>query len=151
MHSAALWADVRQRRREGRSRDFLERTALASADSRGSPFARQRPARPRGAGHACLRFVFLRLAEIGQAFGDLQDAMRQILKVLFREVLAVPVDLPFGDLIDFPLSDVNGIGLDGIEERRRLTERAGRFLEDAHHPAVFHPPGDIAYCIFECL
>lgn len=61
-----------------------------------------------------------------------------------RWVPAVPVDLAFRDSLDFRMAHKDRIGLDAIAEIGRLTEHAGRFLKDAHRPAVFEPVGAIA-------
>lgn len=95
-------------------------------------------------------FVF-ELAEEGLVLHDLLDAALHIARVRLREVLAVPVDLAFGNFLDFPAAHEDRIRLDDIEEIRRLAEHAGRFLKDAHHPAVFDAAGDIANGIFQSL
>lgn len=75
---------------------------------------------------------------------DRLDVTMPFARARLREVLTVPVDLAFRDSFDFRVAHGDRIGLDAIARIGQLTEHAGRFLKDAHHPAVLDPAGAIA-------
>lgn len=117
----------------------LARRALPRAAGERERGIRQRPP-----------FVF-GCAEKGEVPRDGIEVAPYFARAGLREVLAVPKCSASDDLFDPVPADRNGIGLDDIEGRGRLTERARRFPKDAHPPAGFDMPDDIPYGIFEYL